>query len=241
MNDLATNRFETSGIVIHEQAYQESSKILRIFTRDRGKLSVLARGALRAKSQILALTQPMVEASYLFSQGRSFAYFHEGQLIHDHQVLKQDFRTMLAGTFLLEVVDKVVEGDQVNVKLYDLLAKTLLFLEVGFSKTLLNAFLIKTLTFLGYRPILHKKTKITDNTRYFDPKSGIIEYGLKVWDGKSIEEADLDYLEAILYARLDNLPTLKDNEDFIFELLMKLLYVHLDLDKINTYNLLVTF
>ena len=243
MSDLATNRFRSRGIVLDEQVYGESSKILRIFTRDRGKLSVMAKGALRAKSSILSLTQPMLEGDYLFSMGKTFAYIHEGRIIKDHYKLKNDFRAMVAGTFILEVLDKSLEYGQVNTKIYDLVDKTLSQLEEGFSRTLVNAFLIKGLTFLGYRPIIGKRSKFIGNsTRYFDPKSGIIEYGLKAGKGRTIQEEDLDYIEKILYSPLDDLPGSNTCDEYlVFDLLMDLLYTHLDLTKINSYDLLATF
>lgn len=242
MKDLATNKLITPGIVLDEQAYGESSKILRIFTRERGKLSVMAKGAYRSRSKLLSLTQPMVEGEYFLTLGKSFAYIRDGKIIEDHRALESNFKQLLTGTFILEVIDKALEYGQVNKKIYGLTKKTLEELEKGFSKTLVNAFLIKVLSFLGYRPILGQGNQINfKNIRPFDPKSGIIEYGLKAKDGRIIQEEDVDYIEKILYSPLDQLPTINCNEDFIFQLLIDLLRTHLDVYKINTYDLLVTF
>ena len=47
----------TTGLVLRETAYKDSSKILTVLTGNKGKLTVSARGALRKNSRLAAVTQ----------------------------------------------------------------------------------------------------------------------------------------------------------------------------------------
>ena len=50
----------TTGLVLRETAYRDSSKILTILTGTEGKLTISARGALRKNSRLAAATQFLV-------------------------------------------------------------------------------------------------------------------------------------------------------------------------------------
>ncbi|EIL2440479.1 DNA repair protein RecO, partial [Listeria monocytogenes] len=45
------------GIVIRQTSYRESDKIVRMYTREFGKIGVVARGAKKTKSRLAAVTQ----------------------------------------------------------------------------------------------------------------------------------------------------------------------------------------
>ena len=42
---------ETKGVVIRQTKYSEADKILTIFTKEKGKVQAIAKGARRPKSQ----------------------------------------------------------------------------------------------------------------------------------------------------------------------------------------------
>src|ERR687883_1333581 len=62
----------TDAIVLHAFDYSETSRILRLATREAGVQSVLARGARRAKSRFGS-------ALDLFAQGAAQLYLKEGR------------------------------------------------------------------------------------------------------------------------------------------------------------------
>lgn len=58
------------GYILHRRPYRETSLILEIFTRDYGKIALLAKGARQLKSKQAALLQPFVRLKVSWS-GRS--------------------------------------------------------------------------------------------------------------------------------------------------------------------------
>lgn len=72
---------KTEGIVLRELKYQETSKILSIYTKKMGKISVMAKGANRPKSTLIANTQPFSYNEFQLSEGRNFFYINQADII----------------------------------------------------------------------------------------------------------------------------------------------------------------
>ena len=48
---------KVQGLVIKEMRYKDNSKILTVFTRELGKITVMARGACNPKSKLISNTE----------------------------------------------------------------------------------------------------------------------------------------------------------------------------------------
>ena len=57
---------KTEGIVIGETNYSESSKILRVFTKDYGIVSVMSKGCRNLKSKLRGVSSKLVYANFQF-------------------------------------------------------------------------------------------------------------------------------------------------------------------------------
>lgn len=59
-----TERVEQArASILHQRPYRETSLLLEVFTRDHGRIGLVANGARRPKSRLRALLQPMQELS----------------------------------------------------------------------------------------------------------------------------------------------------------------------------------
>ena len=56
---------KTNAIVLNRISYSETSLICRLFTQDEGKVSILAKGALRPKKTIGALNPKSAISKYI--------------------------------------------------------------------------------------------------------------------------------------------------------------------------------
>jgi DNA repair protein RecO (recombination protein O) len=65
----------TEAVILQSYPYSETSKILRLLTRTHGVRSVIARGALRPRSQYGGVLEP-------FSVGQASVYLKEGRDLH---------------------------------------------------------------------------------------------------------------------------------------------------------------
>jgi DNA repair protein RecO (recombination protein O) len=55
------------GFVLHRYSYRETSWLLEVFSRDHGRIPVIARGVRNAKSRLRALLQPFTPLLFSWS------------------------------------------------------------------------------------------------------------------------------------------------------------------------------
>ena len=146
----------TEGIILKETKYGETSKILSVYTEKLGKISVMVKGAYKAKSKYIANTQAFSLNDFQLRKGKNFYYISDIDLIDSFYNIREDYERVIYGYYLLELVDKSVPLDQENSKLYKLLKKGLEVLNDSESKyiNLILGYEIKFISFLGYRPVL---------------------------------------------------------------------------------------
>lgn len=143
------------GIVVSEQAYGETSKIIRILTKDRGVIGVLAKGAKRVKSDLHNLTGKL-----------TYGYFHmnykEGKLsnlvsvdmINSYKNIRKNISLISYASFLLELSEQV-ERHSNNDSIFCILISTLKKIDEGYDPlVLMNIVEIKYLSLLGVMPNL---------------------------------------------------------------------------------------
>ena len=63
--------YRTEGIVLRARDFNETDRLLSIFTRRRGKVSGIVKGAKRPHSKLAGGTQPFCHSSLQFAEGRN--------------------------------------------------------------------------------------------------------------------------------------------------------------------------
>jgi len=113
---------KTEALVLHSIPFQESSSIVRIFTREQGKISVIAKGARRLKSSLRGLLEPLnhLEVIYYFKSTRDIQTLSKVDLIRSFLTFATDIETDIWGLALLETVDHVVQNHQYDHEIFDL-------------------------------------------------------------------------------------------------------------------------
>lgn len=146
----------SEGVVIREMRYLDSSKILTVFTRDYGKISVLARGVFRPKSQNTNSAVLFSRSELNFFRGRNFFYLSSSNVLHLNYVLRTDHLKFLYASYFSELINESLPLEDTNIPLYGMFVKALELLDAssqGFL-SLIVAFQIKLIAMLGYRPEL---------------------------------------------------------------------------------------
>ncbi|MGH7642732.1 MAG: DNA repair protein RecO [Candidatus Dormibacteria bacterium] len=107
------------GIVLRRRAFAEADRVLVIFTREQGKLSVLARGARRATARNAAGLDLLTRSELLLVPGRSMAVLAQARAVGLPWPGTDIVRTACGGV-LAELVDATLEEGQPDLELYHL-------------------------------------------------------------------------------------------------------------------------
>lgn len=145
--------FKAEGFVLRTRDLGEANKILTLFTRERGKVSAVARGARRARSRLLATSQTFSHSRFLLYEGRGLHTVSQAELLSSFRPLREDLSRMAYASYIAELIDAFVDENEPNDALYRTILEGFTLM-AGTDDLDLSArwFELRILDILGYRP-----------------------------------------------------------------------------------------
>ena len=149
----------SEGIVLKTHALGDTSRIAVLYTREHGIVKVVAKGARKTPSRFGFALEPLSRGNYV--------YYHK--VDRDLHLLSQADTLTATGSRLteltrlahaeaaLELIDRLVWGEEPHAELYDLLVRTLEAVVAAPAAALpaiTIAFELQVASLLGYRPRL---------------------------------------------------------------------------------------
>ncbi|GGH84998.1 DNA repair protein RecO (recombination protein O) [Pullulanibacillus pueri] len=141
---------KSEGIVIHTTDYGETNRIVTLYTKEYGKIGVMARGAKKPRSKLSAGTQFLTYGHYLFNKGRGLGTLHQADPLDAFRYIKADIVPMAYASYIVDVIHKLSEKDTNNPFLYDWVFQILKAMDGGQDPQVLTfIYEIKLLPLLG--------------------------------------------------------------------------------------------
>lgn len=154
--------YKTQGIVLRRVNTQEVDRIITLFSLDKGKIRILAKGVRKINSRRAPHLEIFSHIKVVIYQGKQLFYLTEAETIENFTLLRKNFRKIAIAYHLTEIIDKLVPDHEVNKKLYNDLIKILSTVnyELSFLKIRkeIRIFVYQLLVDLGY---LNKEQKLT--------------------------------------------------------------------------------
>lgn len=148
---------KSEGIVIRTIEYGETNKIVTIFTREWGKVGVMAKGAKKPNSRLASITQPFTYAYFLIRKSTRLGGLEQGESIDSLRGIREDIFKTAYASYILELLDKGVENNRPNPFLFELLLQTLQYMNNGEDLEIMTyIFEMKMLNIYGLYPILNR-------------------------------------------------------------------------------------
>lgn len=145
------------GIVIRTTDYSETNKIVTIYTREWGKVGVMARGAKKPNSRLTAITQLFSYGYFLIQKGNGLGTLQQGEMISSMRTIREDIILTAYASYILELTDKCTDEKKPNPYLFELLLQTLHYMNEEYDlDILIHIYEMKMLNSLGLYPILNK-------------------------------------------------------------------------------------
>lgn len=150
----------TSCLVLQTYRFGDTSKILRLLTRDHGPVSALARGALRPRSRMSGVLEPFVEGAvtlYL-KPNRDLHTLSGFELVRSRQALGTDMARFAGASVLAELVLRLAPSERDDL-LYETFREgldALLAASAGTAHLIAAARIWKLVGVLGFEPSLEQ-------------------------------------------------------------------------------------
>lgn len=146
-------QLELTGFVVSRKNLKDSDKIITVFTREKGKVSIVAKGIKKPKAKLQAHIEPLVESRFRVIKSGHLPVLVGAQGLSRNEFFGSTTESSLAGLFLTEVVDRFSAEELTNEALYEAYKQSLdLLLESDKTSLILTFSILNILKSLGLEP-----------------------------------------------------------------------------------------
>lgn len=111
---------KTEAVVIRSVKYKDYDKMLTLFTKDRGLMSVSVRGAQRMKSQLAALSTPFVTGEFVIAQRVGVQSLRAGSIEKTRYALRESPAHLSCAALAAQLCCYAVQPEEANEGMYAL-------------------------------------------------------------------------------------------------------------------------
>lgn len=194
---------KTEAIVLRTIDYQESSLIATLFTREHGKIAVIARGARKPKSKFAAFLVPgqFLEVVYYMKYTRSVQTLSDASYAAKLNNLRTDLQKMAVTVTTLELTAQVLHDNEVNEAVFDFLEKLLPWLneQPTLSKQIFPYIQIRLSQLLGFG-LQPDMQKIEGGVKYLNIQAGTLSEEQQGDDVIPLSEAQFAFVFKSLHS-----------------------------------------
>ena len=152
----------TEAVVLRSIPYGETSRIATLYTKEKGKVTVIAKGARSSKSKYGSTTQPLsvVQAVFYYRPNRSVQTL--SQCAHTRILRLDSLDKLSAGLRTLELTNALTE-EEAQQEIFNLLVSVLSSIQnTSTNATLLQLYFeMQLATALGFAPSFERKLVAT--------------------------------------------------------------------------------
>ncbi len=150
-----TDIIKTNAIVIHSIRWSDTSKIVHLFTEEKGYMKAIAKGALRAKSQFRGVLENLnhVEIVISLKESRGLQIVSQASLNHSYSAIRGDLDATISALSMLELIKQLVHYNEQAQNLFRYLTNLLAVLNTAPTEKpliYLVHFLIYLSEYLGF-------------------------------------------------------------------------------------------
>jgi DNA repair protein RecO (recombination protein O) len=215
----------TDAIVLRTVNYSETSIIVTLFSKESGKMTLMAKGARKPKSLFAAQLEPMniLNINYFHKDARNIQLLKNSSFIEDSTDIRENFDALNYGLTIVEILDKLLHENDIDPIVFRLSIKILSALkstQINYD-ILFSFFLLQLSVRLGFMPELNKCCNCFINleTAKFDEHKGELMCKNCVHSGEiNFSVGTINLLKALLKTHIDHLHGLKYDDQNLKEL-----------------------
>jgi DNA repair protein RecO (recombination protein O) len=142
------------ALVLRRIPYGDTSLVFHVFSREAGRLGLMAKGVRRPKSRLDPVLQSghLAELQLLVREGRDLQLVKDADLLEDFRGLRGDYARLISGLTVVEALERTQLPEQPDPVLFDTAVATLALMADSspHPQNLVYWFLLFLLTHSGY-------------------------------------------------------------------------------------------
>ncbi|MFN8635569.1 MAG: DNA repair protein RecO [Chloroflexota bacterium] len=149
--------YRVEAVVLRRIDFGEADRVLVLFTRERGKLPVVAKGVRRLSSRMAGHLELFTQSELQLAKGANLDVVTQAETRNPFRALREDLTRTSTAYFLAELADALTEEAIEQPELFDLLTATLRALGTHEDPRLVAAhYQLRLLDVAGLRPVLQR-------------------------------------------------------------------------------------
>lgn len=147
--------YRVEAVVLRRVDFGEADRVLVLYTRDRGKLSAVAKGIRRITSRTAGHLELFTHAEVQLAKGKNLDVVTQADTRHAYRNLREDLTRTSTAYLVAELADALTEEENEHEELFELLTETFRALEYADDPRLVAAhYQLRLLDVAGFRPVL---------------------------------------------------------------------------------------
>ncbi len=150
---------KTEAIVLNSFKYGESSKIVTLYSKEYGKIKVIAKGSRKAKNKFGSALDPLsyCQISFYHKPTTELFLLSYAEHIVPLRKIQDSYHHLSAGLIIVEAINITQDINEINIELFNLLAESMVTLnEMPNSPfSLSTCFLIQLSEIIGFAIDFH--------------------------------------------------------------------------------------
>jgi len=147
--------YRVEAVVLRRIDFGEADRVLVLFTRERGKLPVVAKGVRRMSSRMAGHLELFTQSELMLAKGANLDVVTQAETRNPFRALREDLTRTSTAYLIAELADALTEEAIEQPELYDLLTATLRAVGASDDPRLVAAhYQLHLLDVAGFRPVL---------------------------------------------------------------------------------------
>lgn len=170
--------FRAEAVVLRHSDWGEADRLLTLFTREHGKLRVIAKGARKVLSRKAGHLEPFTHVTIQLARGRELPIVSQVETLEAYLPLREDLVKLGYASYVLELIDRFTYDEEGNNPvIFRVLTETLARIANEPDGWLAARYYeMRLLDFLGFRPKLFECAncgrEVEPLDQYFSPSAG---------------------------------------------------------------------
>ncbi len=176
MSDLPRS-FRVTAVVLRHSNTGEADRVLTLYTREYGKLRVLAKGVRKIKSRKAGHLEPLTLSTLQLNRTHDLPIITQAETVLSFQEIHNNLEMIAQASIVNELLDRFTYEAEENQSLFSLLVETLKRIDTGEEPSLVVQFYeLGMLASVGFRPELFQcvvcRKEIQPEDQYFSAALG---------------------------------------------------------------------
>ncbi len=209
---------DSRAVVLKTIPFSDTSLICRIFTKEKGKISIMAKGARRKKNLLSSVLEcgNIIRLQYIFKENRDIQILKEASLDYSIILIRKDLEKLLTLFSFIEILDKTTHPLSEAPILFRLISKSIKVLAVKNlnNKILYNFYLLHLAIQNGFKPNITNcsKCNISFGNKVVLINGQLFCQNCDNFNSKLIHNNSLLFIKKLMYTNINKINNLNVND-----------------------------